>query len=126
MCRSDIGPITFVDLATLWQLLAKHPHGDGYNLLQSLVDFLKMPGDVKQWLPPPQHVSLRYAGLERLYFYPEAKAVAEAMLDFHPYSGKYSSNSSYHRPTPELGDFAGSKQGALPAAIFHVCVHDAP
>lgn len=83
----------FVDPTTLCQLLAKPQPGEVYTLLQSLLDFLKMPGNIKQWLPPLQQISLLHAGVERLHYHPMA-TVAKVILGYQPFNNSSTSTTS--------------------------------
>jgi hypothetical protein len=110
-----------VDPATLYQLLTQHQPGEVYRLLKSLLDFLRMPGNTAQWLPPLRNISVRHAGVERLHYHPRASAMAEAILGFCPFNSSGSSISS-SSSTTDLDEFASSHT----RAVFCVAVHAAP
>ena len=67
------------------QLLAQQQPGEVLRLLASLLDFLKMPKTAADWLPPLNKVGLLHAGIERLHYYPMAKAAADAILRYRPF-----------------------------------------
>lgn len=98
-----------MDPTTLCELLIKHTPSEFYKLLQSLVDFLKMPGTARNWLPPLQQISMMHAGVERLHYDPMAKAAVEAILTYMPFS------SSERR----------SPASSARSAMFRISVHGA-
>jgi hypothetical protein len=110
-----------VDPATLHQLLNQHQPGEVYRLLESLLDFLKMPGNIQQWLPPLRNISVRHAGVERLHYHPRASTVAEAILGYCPFSSSSSSSNSSGDggSTTELDEIADRQI----ISVFCVSVH---
>jgi hypothetical protein len=108
LCRSTKG---FVDATTLCQLLVQQQPGQVLRLLASLLDFLKMPKIAADWLPPLNKVGLLHAGIERLHYYPMAKAAADRILRYRPFSVSIMSMLRSATSSPNMKAFRISVHG---------------
>jgi len=105
--RSRGGPF---ELEFLSQLLSQHKPRDVSSTLQTLPDYLGLPGSPSDYLPAEDQIPLQHAGVLDLHVYPMASTVTQQIMDSLPF--RRQSHSTY----PRVKRLAGTQ----PRAAFYL------
>jgi len=111
-----------LELEFLSQLLSQHKPRDISGTLQTLPDYLGLPGSASEYLPAEHQIPLQHAGVLDLHVYPLASTVAQQIMDSLPF--RRHSNSTNPRDQtcrPEPSDHHVAPEQSTSAIPRQIC-----